>query len=368
MDESYLYRQVYETIRQEILNGRWKPGDKLPTVRELAEQWNCTIGTIQHAYQELAQAGLITSRAGQGTRVVEQPPMKGELPLRRAALIHKAEAFLLETLTAGYQLDEIESSVRMAMDRWRSLENESAASAQSPSPGTLRFNGSHDLALAWLAAHFQEIAPGFSLQLHFSGSLGGLIALAEGAADLAGCHLWDVETDEYNAPFVRRLLPGKRIALVTLAHRRGGLILPEGNPFGLQGLPDLLRPGLRFANRNEGSGTRVWLDAQFHRLGIDPNQISGYTQGSPTHFAVAQAVAEARADVGIGLQAAALAYGLDFIPLLRDRYDLAIPAATLDSPPIQSILAWLRSSTARTEILKIGGYETDETGQIHWVE
>lgn len=368
MDSDHLYQQIAETLRRQVLTGELKPGDRLPSVREAAEQWNCTVGTVQRAYQELSQAGLITSRAGQGTRVVDHPPLQGELPLRRAALIHKAEAFLLETLTAGYQLDEIESAVRMAMDRWRSLAQEPTFGSQPADKHTLRFNGSHDLVLTWLAAHFPEIAPGYQLSLQFSGSLGGLIALAEGQADLAGCHLWDAETGEYNAPFVRRLLPGKRLALVTLAHRRLGLVLPEGNPLGVQGLRDLLRPGLRFANRNEGSGTRVWLDAQMRSLGLDPNSIIGYTQGLPTHSAVAQAVAEARADAAVGLQAAALAYGLHFIPLLLDRYDLVIPALALDSSPFQALLAWLQSPSARLAIEKLGGYETTETGQIHWVE
>lgn len=367
MDSDHLYQQIAETFRRQILSAELKPGDRLPSVRETAEQWQCTIGTAQRAYQELAQSGLITSRAGQGTRVVEHPPLQGETPLRRAALIHKAEAFLLETLTAGYQLDEIESALRMAMDRWRSLEQESGA-AQPQAHNALRFNGSHDLVLTWLAAHFPEIAPGFKLSLQFSGSLGGLIALAASQADLAGAHLWDAETGEYNVPFVRRLLPGKRIALVTLAHRRSGFILPEGNPRQLKALPDLLQPGLRFANRNEGSGTRVWLDSQLHTLGIDSAAISGYTQGLPTHSAVAQAVAESRADVGLGLQAAALSYGLDFVPLLLDRYDLVIPAASVETFPYQALRDWLCSPTARTEIEKLGGYETGETGQIQWVE
>jgi GntR family transcriptional regulator len=127
MDEQHLYRRISETIRQEILTGRWKAGDRLPSVREMAEQWNCTVGTIQHAYQELAQQGLVTSRAGQGTRVVESlPPALNDIPLRRAALIHRAEAFLLEVLTSGYTLEEVDQAVRQAMDRWRSVERQAA--------------------------------------------------------------------------------------------------------------------------------------------------------------------------------------------------------------------------------------------------
>jgi len=106
MDSDHLYQQIAETLRRQILSGELKPGDRLPSVRQAAGQWNCTVGTIQRAYQELAQAGLITSRAGQGTRVVDRPPLQGELPRSRAALIHKAEASVLDTLTSGYQLDE----------------------------------------------------------------------------------------------------------------------------------------------------------------------------------------------------------------------------------------------------------------------
>jgi len=364
MDDVYLYRQIAETIRQDILNGRWKPGDKLPTVRELAEQWNCTIGTIQHAYQELARQGLVTSRAGQGTRVLENPPALNDTPLRRAALIHRAEAFLLEVLTAGYNLSEVNQAMRAAMDRWRVV-------ARQPHPHdehTLRFSGSHDLALTWLASHFPEIAPGYTLQLSFSGSLGGLMALAEDRADLAGSHLWDDETDSYNKPFVRRLFPGRRVALLTLAHRRLGLVLPPGNPRGIRGLSALARPGLRFVLRPSGSGTRIWLDLALRKLAIDTSAIAGYDVEKATHSAVAQAVAENAADAGIGLEGAALGYGLDFIFLTHDRYDLVVPEAAMAAFPILALVDWLNQTSTRHVIETLGGYETDSTGQVEWVE
>jgi molybdate-binding protein/DNA-binding transcriptional regulator YhcF (GntR family) len=366
MDEPYLYRKIAESIRQEILDGSLKPGDRLAPVREMAATWSCTPGTIQHAYQELARQGLVVSRAGQGTRVVEKPlaALHVEAPLRPAALVNRAEAFLLEVLTAGYSLAEADQAVHQAMDRWRTIEQE----AEKTEEGVLRFVGSHDLAVTWLASHFNEIQPGYRLQASFTGSLGGLIALANGQADLAGSHLWDEESDTYNIPYVRRIFPGRRVALLTLAHRRLGLILPPGNPAGILGLEDLKRRGIRFANRQSGSGTRVWLDAALHRAGIRVEEIRGYTNEKNTHSAVARAIAEGQADAGIGLEGSARSYGLDFVLLLRDRYDLVMYPGTLESPPAQALAQWLQDGTPKKVIESLGGYDTEDTGKITWVE
>jgi molybdate-binding protein/DNA-binding transcriptional regulator YhcF (GntR family) len=364
MDEPVLYKKIAETIRKEILTGELKPGDRLPSVRQMAEQWGCTVGTVQHAYQDLARQGLVTLRAGQGSRVVEELNLQGEIPLRRAALIHRAEEFLLESLTSGHSLEEVERALHHAMDRWRSVEQEQ----RWVDPGSLRFSGSHDLALAWLAGHLPEAAGGANLELRFTGSLGGLIALAEGKADLAGSHLWDAETDTYNEPFVRRLLPGQRVALVTLAHRRNGLIVAAGNPFGIQGLKDLCLPGVRFVNRQAGSGTRVWLDAALRIAGMDGHQIQGYEAEKITHSAVAQAVAEDLADAGLGLEAAALSYSLDFVPLTRERYDLVIPQAVMELAAVRRFIQWLAESRTKEMIQNLGGYEVEETAAIRWIE
>jgi putative molybdopterin biosynthesis protein len=278
-------------------------------------------------------------------------------------LIHRAEAFLLEVLTSGYSLEEVDRAVRQAMDRWRVVEREQTPKDEK----TVQFAGSHDLVMTWLASLFTQIAPGYVLQLSFSGSLGGLIALAEGRANIAGSHLWDEESDTYNALFVRRLLPGKRVALVSLAQRRLGLILPPGNPAGIRDLASLALPGLRFVNRQSGSGTRVWLDIALQKAGIPVQQIQGYENEKITHSAVAQAIAEGQADVGIGLEAAALSYGLDFLFLTYDRYDLVIPEEVMQSPPVQSLLEWLNAPATQQAIESLGGYEAHQTGRIEWV-
>ncbi|MFQ5407515.1 MAG: substrate-binding domain-containing protein [Anaerolineales bacterium] len=363
MDKTFLYQRIAEAIRQDILHGRFKLGDRLPSVREMTQQWGCTPGTVQHAYRELADQGLVSAHPGRGTHVAGGLSLERETPARRANLVHRAEAFLLEALAGGFAPVEVEQALRLALDRWRTLMVEPV---KTPA-GVLRFAGSHDPAIAWVAAHYPEIRPGYIIELTFTGSRGGLIALAEAKADLAGCHLWDEESDTYNAPFVQRFLPGQQVALLTLAHRLVGLIVSPGNPAALANLEDLARPGLRFVNRQHGSGTRVWLDAQLRRAAIDPERISGYAEEKPTHSEVARAVAESHADVGVGVAAAALSFGLDFVPLTTERYDLIIPAEKWELPPIQALVAWLSTTRAKSTIANLGGYDTAGTGTVNWI-
>ncbi len=362
MDESHLYRQIAEQIRAEILAGKLKPGDRLPSVRQLCARWSCTPGTVQRAYHELSQRGLLVSQAGTGTRVAGTIPAADvqALPaLRRASLVHRCEGFLLETLTAGYDLPAIQQAFELAVDRWRAQEAERDL---HPAAVALRFAGSHDMVVNALAQRLGEFVPGTSLTVSIRGSLGGLEALSAGQADLAGCHLWDAETDSYNMPYVRRLLPGREVFLVTLAHRRLGLIVPPGNPLQIRQLEDLTRPGLRFVNRQPGSGTRVWLDAMLSHLGIAAGQIEGYHDEKKTHSEVARAVAEGSAGVGLGLETAAVAYGLDFVFLTRERYDLVLLAETAGREPVRRLLDWLASPEAKDFVHQFRGYEGSETG------
>jgi putative molybdopterin biosynthesis protein len=145
------------------------------------------------------------------------------------------------------------------------------------------------------------------------------------------------------------------------------LIVQPGNPGELEGLGDLARAGLRFVNRQPGAGTRVWLDAQLHRRGIDPAQINGYGDQVFTHSEVARAVGEQRADTGLGIEAAALSYGLDFVFLTSERYDLVVPAEVWDTPPMQAVIDWLATEQARADIAQLGGYDVHATGQFDWV-
>ncbi|HBY96422.1 MAG: GntR family transcriptional regulator [Ardenticatenaceae bacterium] len=364
MDKAFLYSQIAESIRQEILQGTLQPGDRLPSIREMTDRWQCTPGTVQRAYQELARQGLVISRPGRGTHVAGTLSPEEESPLRRAMLVHQAERFLLESLTAGFSPTEVEQALHLALDRWRAVDYQ----PRSAPSHILRFAGSHDLALALIATWFGETAPREALEIRFVGSLAGLMALGRGEADLAGSHLWDEESDTYNLPFVRRLLPGERVAVLTLAHRRLGLMVPPGNPNAITTLADLPRRDLRFVNRQRGAGTRVWVEAVLRRAGVDPRSLPGHDLEMPTETDVARTVAEGRADVGPGIEAAARAYGLGFVSLTNERYDLIIPASTWERASVQALAVWLASGEAKAAIGALGGYDTAETGRIAWSE
>lgn len=359
-----LYRRIADSLRQDILMGRLKPGQRVPSVRRLSVEWDCTAGTVQRAFRELQDSGLIESLRGRGSHVVQGPlkkPLESSSPLRRARLVHRAEAFLLESLTLGHTLDEVESAVRLAMDRWRV----DRSTSDSEEAETVRFVGSHDLAVVWMASHFDEIAPGHRLELTFAGSLGGLMALAEGRAEIAGTHLLDEESGVYNEVFVSRILAGRRVALITLARRRLGLVVAAGNPLGLSGLSDLAGTGVRFVNRQHGSGTRVWLDQELRRRGIPPLSLVGYDREVPTHSEVATLVADSEADAGLALEGSAVAFGLGFIPLAVEVYDLAVTDPQRSG--VRDVVKWLGTSDAARAFATLGGYETDTTGRLRWI-
>ena len=361
MEDNYLYHQIAESIRKDILEGHLKAGDRLPSVRELTGRWGCTPGTAQRAYQELGRQGLVTSRPGRGTQVSDSSgEANSQLPMRRAALVNRAEAFLLEMLTAGYSLPEVQRALDLAADRWRSFEKK----PEVVQPNRLRLGGSHDLALAWLVSHSPDVLPGVEIEASFSGSLAGLIALSEGKIDLAGCHLWDEETQTYNKPFLSRIFPGQPVVLIRLAVRSLGLMLPPGNSQNIRGLRDLTQEGVRFANRQPGSGTRVWLDARLSEFGLDAERICGYDLTHLTHSEVARAVASDHATVGLGLEEAARSYGLDFIFLTWESFDLVCLQKDLEKPAIAALVTWLGSEGGKKMITQFVGYDNRSTGTL----
>ena len=224
--------------------------------------------------------------------------------------------------------------------------------------------GSHDMTLDLLASNLRRRYPGRSLSSSNVGSLGGLIGLKRGEAHLAGTHLLDNTTGEYNAPFIRRYNQGQEIVLVNLAHRVQGLIIQKGNPRGVESLADLPRDGVRFVNRQRGSGTRVLLDYKLGELRIAPEDIEGYDREEFTHLAVAADVAGGSCDVGLGVLAAAKALGLDFVPLLTERYDLAIPRGYYESPLLAPLLERIRDDGFQEEVAALGGYDVSEMGAV----
>jgi putative molybdopterin biosynthesis protein len=227
--------------------------------------------------------------------------------------------------------------------------------------------GSHDLTLDLLASELRRIYPRASLSSSNVGSLGGLRALQRGEAHLAGSHLLDEETGVYNVSYVRQLLPNVEVVLVNLVYREQGLLVARGNPLDVKSLEDLARGDVSFINRQRGSGTRVLLDYELGRMGISASDIDGYEREEYTHTAVAAAIASGTADAGLGILAAARALELDFVPLLKERYDLVIPGEHYRSTLLQPLLEIVRSADFRTRVEQLGGYDTSEMGESRTV-
>ncbi len=228
--------------------------------------------------------------------------------------------------------------------------------------------GSHDLTLDLLADHLQQRRADRRLTSAHVGSLGGLLALQRGEAHLAGAHLFDPETGEYNLSYIERLLAAHRehVVVVGFVNRRQGLIVAPGNPKRIVGLEDLTRPDVSFVNRQRGAGTRVRLDYELARLQIDPAHIRGYERQEFTHLAVAAAVQSGVADCGLGILAAARALGLDFVPLFDERYDLVIAAQFYESELLAPLLALIREpeSAFRQAVAALDGYDLAPMGTV----
>ncbi|TYO94755.1 molybdopterin biosynthesis protein [Desulfallas thermosapovorans] len=224
--------------------------------------------------------------------------------------------------------------------------------------------GSHDIALDVLANHLRQKYPFATLSSAHVGSLGGLSALKRGEAHCAGTHLLDEETGDYNVSYIKRLLADQPVVLVNLVYREQGLIVAPGNPHGIRGVEDLAARGLSYINRQRGAGTRILFDFKLKERGIDPDDIKGYEREEYTHMAVAAAVASGSADAGMGIRAAAKALGLDFVPVVEERYDLCIPGIYYDTPYIKRLLEIMIEPAFQKEVQGLGGYDLRDCGKI----
>ncbi len=229
---------------------------------------------------------------------------------------------------------------------------------------TLVVIGSHDNTLDVLATLLRRHHPHLRLSSAHVGSTGGLLALQNQRAHCGGSHLFDPETNSYNVPYIKRLLPELPLKLINLVHREQGLMVLPGNPKKIQGFQDLSRPDVQFSNRQRGSGTRILLDYQLKQLQISSQTIQGYDREEYTHMAVAVNVLSGAADAGLGIMAAAKALGLDFIPVVTERYDLVVPQTTFADDRFQKLLAIIRSEEFKTTVTALGGYDTRDTGTV----
>lgn len=225
--------------------------------------------------------------------------------------------------------------------------------------------GSHDNTLDVLYNFLRKNYPHVSLSSAHVGSMGGLVAIKKAEAHIAGTHLLDEATGEYNLPFIKRLMPDRKVTLINLVYRIQGFIVKKGNPKGIKGFEDLLRDDIVFINRQAGSGTRLLLDKHLKELGASPLQIKGYNRDEYTHMGVASAVLTGRADVGLGILAAAQALGLDFIPVTEERYDILISQEFIELPTVQAVLdVIIKDIEFKKVVNALGGYDTRDMGKI----
>jgi len=392
--------------------------------RALGPFWDTDIGQIYRTLAEMERAGWVVSRqeqreCGPGRKLYQLTPVGrerwtrwlGEAPAPRP---HLRDEFYLKLYFLGQQAperlagllsarqDQAEASVTAWAERLRvargsgdrvqmllaeagyrhaeadlawlawcaallGLDQPAAqlSQRQRETPWTIRITGSHDPILDLLSRQLETGDTGVQIRLNPVGSLEGLLALQRGEADAAGSHLFDVESGDYNAPFVRRLLPEEDCRLIHLAYREQGLMVAAGNPLHIRNLSDLTCNTIRYVNRQKGAGTRLHLFHNLRQAGIDPRTIPGYDRELPTHWAVAAAIARGEADAGLGVAAAAAGFHLDFIPLWRERYDLVVHPRLYRSPRLPPLLSVLRSDAFRAEVAQLPGYDTSQMG-VEW--
>lgn len=361
-DPTPIYLQIVRAVRQQMASGQLRPGDPLPTVRDLARQLDLNQNTVFRAYAVLRDEGLVEARASLGTRVAPSARAEAVQAAREAELRLLASRFISQAVSHGFSLPEVEAAFQGQRSRWQ--EQGTAAGRLSVMPTSLLGLGSDDLCLELLIAQFQQLHPEQPISFVPVGSLAGLLALVRGEVHFAGAHLYDPDADDYNVPFLRELAPCREYALVTLAHRTQGLLVAKGNPKGVFSVRDLTRPGIRMVNRQRGSGTRALLDQLLHREDLEATAISGYDREERTHLGVAAAVAGGAADVGPGIQAVARSFDLDFVPLSLERYELVLQAR-------DPALALFQQAIARPEFRQaaeaLGGYDVTESGAVRYV-
>jgi putative molybdopterin biosynthesis protein len=219
-----------------------------------------------------------------------------------------------------------------------------------------------DACLDLLVSRLSALGLGPALR-SYTGCYNGLIALYNGRVTVAASHLWDSETDSYNYPFIRRLLPGLPVGVFRLAGRMQGFYVQKGNPLNIRDWRDLARPGISMINRERGCGTRILLDQKLRLLGIDARNIQGYTRESTSHLACAGIVSRGGADIGCGCErgAAGIA-GADFIPLQLEWYDLVFRLPDRDSPVIKTIISYISKDEFKQDLALMGGYDLSQTG------
>ncbi|MEI7673555.1 MAG: substrate-binding domain-containing protein, partial [Deltaproteobacteria bacterium] len=230
--------------------------------------------------------------------------------------------------------------------------------------GALLASGSNDPVLDILQTCLRKVHPEFFIFSANTGSREGLIALEKGFTDIAWSHLLDPETGEYNIPYLDRLVPGVKAVVVNLFFRELGFVITRGNPCRIKEFADLIREGVRFVNRQPGSGTRLLLDHHIEKAGIPATQIVGYQDEVFTHIEIGLAVLSGEADAGIATAAVSSLLGLDFIPITKERFDMVLDQSVFFQKGVQALMETLAGEEFRNRVGHLGNYDFRSSGKI----
>ena len=229
---------------------------------------------------------------------------------------------------------------------------------------TLVVIGSHDPLLDELADMMHVENGRVYMNSTHVGSMGGIMAVRRGEAHAAGCHLLDTATGEYNLSFIKKYFPRGGVKLIRCVGRQQGMMVAKGNPLNIQKFSDIAREDIRYVNRQKGSGTRILTDYLCKQERLETDAIYGYDREEMTHTSVAAQIVSGSADAGMGIYSAAKLYGLDFIPICIEEYDLIVPDHAWDTPQVQQMIATLKSDAFREKILALGGYTVEHPGEL----
>lgn len=225
-----------------------------------------------------------------------------------------------------------------------------------------------DMVLDILVAHLGALSDAIPVFRSPLGSYNGVYALYQGRVNVATAHMWDGETNTYNLPYIRKMMPGVPCVVLRVGQRMEGLYVRAGNPKNIRGWEDFRRGDIRMVNREKGSGVRILIDEKMRLMGIRGEDIPGYETELNTHLAVAAHVAAGEADVGVGaeLKMTSLS-GVDFIPLQLECYDVIIRQSDAEKPPFRALIDVITSERFRREVEALAGFRTEETGKIFYV-
>ncbi|MEH7155424.1 molybdopterin biosynthesis protein [Neobacillus drentensis] len=230
------------------------------------------------------------------------------------------------------------------------------------------FCGSHDLTIDLLSSQLKKTRTDMKIVSSHVGSMAGIMAIRKGEAHVAGIHLLDPATKEYNLSYVNKLLAGQDVILYPFLKRKQGWILPKGNPLGIESAADIARVKANYVNRQKGAGTRILLDLLLEEGNLSPEDIIGYDREMFSHLAVAAEVNGDAHGAGLGIYPAAKAMDLDFVPVADEEYDLLMTRSFYESESGQLLIAMIQSANFKAQVEKIGGYQVVENAEPKCLE